>query len=67
MGAIGSLLETEVDDWDFTFAVLLRGVFLGIKHGARAMIDLGRGGSMRAVANTSPGPPSSWRVTMPSS
>src|SRR5512134_3025031 len=31
-GALGSLLETEVEDWDFTFAVLVRGVFLGIKH-----------------------------------
>jgi hypothetical protein len=25
----------RVEDWDFTFAVLVRGVFLGIKHGAR--------------------------------
>jgi NAD(P)-dependent dehydrogenase (short-subunit alcohol dehydrogenase family) len=49
-GAIGSLLETEVDDWDFTFAVLTRGVFLGIKHGARAMKATGLGGS---IINTS--------------
>jgi len=49
-GAIGSLLETEVDDWDFTFDVLVRGVFLGIKHGARAMKATGLGGS---IINTS--------------
>jgi NAD(P)-dependent dehydrogenase (short-subunit alcohol dehydrogenase family) len=36
-GAIGPLTETETEDWDATFAVLVRGVFLGIKHGARAM------------------------------
>ena len=31
-GAIGPLEETRVEDWDRTQAVLLRGVFLGIKH-----------------------------------
>jgi NAD(P)-dependent dehydrogenase (short-subunit alcohol dehydrogenase family) len=50
-GAIGSTLETEVDDWDFTFAVLVRGVFLGIKHGARAMVEHGRGGSIVNTAS----------------
>lgn len=49
-GAIGSVMETEVEDWDFTFAVLVRGVFLGVKHGARAMVEAGRGGS---IINTS--------------
>ncbi len=42
-GALGSLLETEVEDWDFTFAVLVRSVFLGIKHGARVMKAQGAG------------------------
>jgi NAD(P)-dependent dehydrogenase (short-subunit alcohol dehydrogenase family) len=50
-GAIGSTLETEVDDWDFTFAVLVRGVFLGIKHGARAMVEHGGGGSIVNTAS----------------
>lgn len=36
-GAFGSVLETRVEDWDFTFEVLVRGVFLGIKHAARVM------------------------------
>jgi NAD(P)-dependent dehydrogenase (short-subunit alcohol dehydrogenase family) len=43
-GAFGRITDIEVDDWDYTFAVLVRGVFLGIKHGARAM--RGRGGSI---------------------
>ena len=33
-GAIGPLTETYVEDWDYTFDVLAKGVFLGIKHGA---------------------------------
>ncbi len=31
-GAIGRIHDTLVEDWDRTFAVLVRGVFLGIKH-----------------------------------
>ncbi len=50
-GALGSLLETEVEDWDLTCAVLLRGVFLGIKHGGRAMKQQGRGGSIINTAS----------------
>lgn len=48
-GAFGALTDIEVQDWDYTFAVLVRGVFLGIKHGARAMRAAGHGGS---VVNT---------------
>lgn len=36
-GAFGPVTEIEVEDWDFTFAVLARGTFLGIKHAARVM------------------------------
>ena len=50
-GAIGSLLELEVEDWDATCAVLLRGVFLGIKHAGRAMKRAGRGGSIINTAS----------------
>jgi NAD(P)-dependent dehydrogenase (short-subunit alcohol dehydrogenase family) len=50
-GAIGSLLETDVDDWDATCAVLLRGVFLGIKHAGRAMKRAERGGSIINTAS----------------
>lgn len=48
-GAFGAITEIEVADWDETFAVLARSVFLGIKHGARAMKAAGRGG---AIVNT---------------
>lgn len=33
-GAIGPLTETSVSAWDYTFDVLAKGVFLGIKHAA---------------------------------
>jgi len=36
-GAVGPVMDIEVEAWDRTFAVLVRGVFLGIKHAARAM------------------------------
>jgi NAD(P)-dependent dehydrogenase (short-subunit alcohol dehydrogenase family) len=48
-GAFGRITDIEVDDWDYTFAVLVRGVFLGVKHGARAM--RGRGGSIVNVGS----------------
>ena len=48
-GAFGPITDVSVDDWDYTFSVLVRGVFLGIKHGARAMKKQGRGG---AIINT---------------
>ena len=43
-GAFGPITEIESDDWDATFAVLVRGVFLGTKHAARVLIDQGDGG-----------------------
>ena len=48
-GAFGPITEIEADDWDTTFAVLVRGVFLGTKHAARVMISQGDGG---AIINT---------------
>lgn len=45
-GAIGPLTETTVEDWDYTFDVLAKGVFLGIKHGARIMRRQGEGGPL---------------------
>lgn len=50
-GAVGSILETDVEDWDRTFAIMTRGVFLGIKHGARAMIDAEIHGSIINTAS----------------
>ncbi len=48
-GAIGTIVETEVEHWDATFAVTMRGVFLGVKHAAKYMIEQGSG----AIINTS--------------
>jgi NAD(P)-dependent dehydrogenase (short-subunit alcohol dehydrogenase family) len=48
-GAFGPITDITVDDWDYTFAVLVRGVFLGMKHGVRAMKQHGDGG---AIVNT---------------
>ena len=50
-GAFGPITELKVEDWDETFGVLTRGVFLGIKHGARIMIEQGEGGSIINTAS----------------
>jgi NAD(P)-dependent dehydrogenase (short-subunit alcohol dehydrogenase family) len=50
-GAFGPITELEVEDWDYTFAVLARSVFLGTKHAARLMIDGGRPGSIVNTAS----------------
>ena len=50
-GAIGSLVDIEVEDFDYTFSVLVRSVFLGIKHAVRAMRLHGEGGSILNTAS----------------
>lgn len=50
-GAFGPITEIKVEDWDETFAILTRGVFLGIKHAARVMIEQGDGGSIINTAS----------------
>ncbi len=64
-GAIGSLLEIDVEDWDATCAVLLRGVFLGIKHAGRAMKKAGRGGSIINTASVAGFPAERARLVIP--
>jgi NAD(P)-dependent dehydrogenase (short-subunit alcohol dehydrogenase family) len=49
-GALGSIEQTSVEDWDRTFAVLTRGVFLGIKHSVAEMRKVG-GGSIISTAS----------------
>jgi len=46
-GAFGPIAETSVEDWDYTFAVLVRSVFLGMKHASLAMKKHGLNGEMR--------------------
>jgi NAD(P)-dependent dehydrogenase (short-subunit alcohol dehydrogenase family) len=50
-GAFGSIADMSVEDWDFTFGVLARGVFLGIKHATRVMRAQGEGGSIVNTAS----------------
>ncbi|MCH1614865.1 MAG: SDR family oxidoreductase [Acidimicrobiales bacterium] len=50
-GAFGPITEIEVDDWDTTFKVLVRSVFLGTKHAARVMIPQDEGGSIINTAS----------------
>ncbi len=42
-GALGPVAETPVDEFDLTFAVLVRGVFLGMKYAAPVMLGQGSG------------------------
>ena len=45
-GAFGPITDLRLDDWDYTYRVLVHGVFLGMKYAARQMIAQGRGGSI---------------------
>lgn len=49
-GALGSIEHVTVEDWDRTQAVLLRGVFLGMKHSIPEMRKVG-GGSIISTAS----------------
>lgn len=51
-GAVGPVWDIEVEEWDYTFDVLTKGVFLGIKHAARAMKLQGHGGAIINTAST---------------
>jgi NAD(P)-dependent dehydrogenase (short-subunit alcohol dehydrogenase family) len=50
-GAFGPLTDLHVEDWDYTFAVLVRAVFLGTKHAARVLREQGEGGSIVNVGS----------------
>lgn len=43
-GAFGPITHIDADEWDWTFAVLVKGVFLGMKYGARVLKAQGQGG-----------------------
>jgi NAD(P)-dependent dehydrogenase (short-subunit alcohol dehydrogenase family) len=49
VGAVGRIAETDTDHWDRTVSILMRGVFLGMKHAARVMVPQGSG----AIVSTS--------------
>ena len=50
-GAFGPITHISAEDWDYTFAVLVRGVFFGMKHAARVMTAQGGGGSIISTAS----------------
>jgi NAD(P)-dependent dehydrogenase (short-subunit alcohol dehydrogenase family) len=49
-GALGTIEQISVESWDRTFAILLRSVFLGIKHSIPPMRKAG-GGSIISTAS----------------
>ncbi len=49
-GALGPLEEVAAEDWDLTFAILVKGPFLGLKHAVRQFKKQGQGG---VILNTS--------------
>lgn len=49
VGAVGRIAETDTGHWDRTVAILMRGVFLGMKHAARVMVPQSSG----AILSTS--------------
>jgi NAD(P)-dependent dehydrogenase (short-subunit alcohol dehydrogenase family) len=49
-GAVGPLEKTSAENWDRTFSILMRAVFLGIKHAVPEMRKTG-GGSIVSTAS----------------
>jgi NAD(P)-dependent dehydrogenase (short-subunit alcohol dehydrogenase family) len=58
VGAVGPIEKLNADDWDKTIAVLLRAVFLGIKHAVEPMRKGGGGSiiSTSSIASFLPSP-----------
>jgi NAD(P)-dependent dehydrogenase (short-subunit alcohol dehydrogenase family) len=50
-GAIGPIWELNTDEWDYTFDVLVKGVFLGTKYAARVLRNQNEGGSIINTAS----------------
>lgn len=50
-GAFGRITDTKVEEWDFTYRVLVRGVFLGMKHAALHMKRQEGGGTIINTAS----------------
>lgn len=50
-GAMGPVWDLEEDEWDYTFDVLVKGVFFGIKHATRVFRRQGQGGNIINTAS----------------
>ena len=47
----GLLVELAEEDWDFTVDLCLKGVFFGVKHAGRRMVEQGAGGAIVNIAS----------------
>lgn len=47
----GYIVDLTEDDWDFTVDLCLKGVFLGMKHQARQMMQQSKGGAIVNIAS----------------
>jgi NAD(P)-dependent dehydrogenase (short-subunit alcohol dehydrogenase family) len=59
VGEVGPIEKVRVEDWDRTIEVLLRSVFLGIKHSVEPMRKAG-GGSIISTSSVAPFLPSAY-------
>jgi NAD(P)-dependent dehydrogenase (short-subunit alcohol dehydrogenase family) len=50
-GAFGPITDIDEADWNYTFDVLVKGVFLGIKHAARVLKAQNEGGVILSTAS----------------
>ena len=50
-GAFGPITDITEQDWDYTFDVLVKGVFFGMKHAARVLKAQGTGGAILSTAS----------------
>ena len=50
-GAVGPVTHIDADEWDKSFQILLKSVFLGTKYAARVMKDSPNGGSIINTAS----------------
>jgi len=50
-GAFGPITHLDAGEWDYTFAVLVRAVFFGMKYGARILKGQGQGGTIISTAS----------------
>jgi NAD(P)-dependent dehydrogenase (short-subunit alcohol dehydrogenase family) len=50
-GAVGSICQIPAEHWRATMAALLDGVFFGMKHAARVLVEQGQGGSILTTSS----------------
>src|SRR5271166_1666282 len=61
-GAIGPLTELTADKWQSVHAVSCTGVFYGVKHGARLMLEQGRPGVIINISSVNAQQPGEGQV-----